>query len=67
MRLFIAKHLKVHESYFSFLFLMEKSILYAKITLSQKKIFSKFNFKGQCSVFLKKKLLRMKTMHYPNT
>ena len=24
-------------------------------------------FKGECSVFLKKKLLWMKTMHYPNT
>ena len=54
MRLFIAKHLKVHESCFSFLFLMEKSILYAKITLSQKFFFSKFNFKEECSVFLKK-------------
>ena len=24
-------------------------------------------FKGECSVFLKKKLLWLKTMHYPNT
>ena len=30
-------HLKVHESYFSFYFFMEKSILYAKIAVSQKK------------------------------
>ena len=31
--------LKVLESYFSFLFLMQKSILYAKIAISQKTIF----------------------------
>ena len=30
---------------FQFLFLMEKSILYAKITVSQKNFFSKFSFK----------------------
>ena len=27
----------------------------------------KYIFKGECSVFLKKNLLWMKTMHYPNT
>ena len=30
---------------FQFLFLMQKSILYAKIAISQKKFFSKFSFK----------------------
>ena len=37
--------LKVLESYFGFLFLMQKSILYDKIAISQKKIFPKFSFK----------------------
>ena len=38
-------YLKVPESYFSFLFLMQKSILYAKIGVSPKNFFSKFSFK----------------------
>ena len=38
--------LKVIESFlFQFLFLMEKSILYVKITVSQILFFSKFSFK----------------------
>ena len=37
--------LKVLDSYFSFVFLMQKSILYAKIAISQKQFFSKFSFK----------------------
>ena len=36
--------LKVLESYFSFLFLMERSILYTKIIVSQKLIFFKIQF-----------------------
>ena len=37
-------NLKVLESYFSFLFLMQKSILYDKIAISQKKFFSQIQF-----------------------
>ena len=29
-------------------------------------MFAQLNIKGECSVFLKKNLLWMKTMHYPN-
>ena len=38
------RQLKVLESYFSFLFLMEESILYAKIAISQQIFFSKIQF-----------------------
>ena len=35
--------------------------------VSESIIKSNFTIKGECSVFLKKILIWMKTMHYPNT
>ena len=43
--IYISNPLKVLEPNLIFLFLMEKSILYAKVTVSQKKFVSKLSFK----------------------
>ena len=45
VKIYLEELLKGTRILFQFLFLMQKSILYAKIALSQKKIFPKFSFK----------------------